>query len=69
MRFLGAHRDPYRTQRWDIDRQAINAACHLLSSAVWLERRVAVGFVTLAERSDTRRNGVQDQQWRTVTAR
>jgi hypothetical protein len=69
MRFLGAHRASHRTPRWDVDRQAINAACHLLLSAVWLERRMAVGLVTLAERSDTRRKGVQDQQWRTVAAR
>jgi hypothetical protein len=69
MRFLGGHRTPHRTQRSSIDRQAINAACHLLLSAVWLERRMAVGLVTLAERSDTRRKGVQDQQWRTVAAR
>lgn len=69
MRFLGALRAPHRTQRSGIDRQAINAVCHLLLSAVWLERRVAVRLVTLAERSDARRNGVQAQQWRTVAAR
>lgn len=45
---------PHRTYRSEFDRQAINAACRLLLSAVWLERRVAMQLMTFAERADAR---------------
>jgi hypothetical protein len=56
MQLPGPHRSLYRTQRPEIDRQAINAACHLLLGAVWLERHIAVRLVTLAERADVRQS-------------
>ena len=37
------------THRSELDRQAISAACHVLLSVVWLERRVAMRLVTLSE--------------------
>ncbi len=43
------------THRSELDRQAINAACHVLLSVVWLERRVAMRLVTLSENADARR--------------
>ena len=54
---------PFRDQRptlspahrSELDRQAINAACHVLLSVVWLERRVAMHLVTLSEKADARR--------------
>jgi hypothetical protein len=55
MQLPGPNRSLSRTQRPEFDRQAINAACHLLLGAVWLERHIAVGLVTLAERADARR--------------
>jgi hypothetical protein len=60
MQLPAQNRSLYRTQRPEIDRQAINAACHLLLGAIWLERRVAMRLVTLAERVDTR--GSVDQR-------
>ncbi len=67
MQLPGQNRSLYRTQRPEIDRQAINAACHLLLGAVWLERRVAIRLVTLAERADTRR-AVDQRQHSGITA-
>ena len=53
MPFRDERPSPYRAHRSHFDRQAINAACHLLLGVVWLERRVAMHLVTL-RREDRR---------------
>jgi hypothetical protein len=55
MPFRDQRSSPSGTRRSKFDRKAINAACHVLLGMVWMERRVAMDLVTLAEKTDARR--------------